>query len=110
MTWFRLARPLLSAGPGPAWFCYLIRTPMVAGGGLGFALALAALGVLLGLRFWLILQASEPGLRLLGHRVILGVRVAGGWPAGTGPRSAAGGCWRRATGEPLGVRRGVIGA
>jgi hypothetical protein len=47
ITWFRLARPLLVAGAIIVY--YLIKTPMVTGGGgLGFELALAALGILLG--------------------------------------------------------------
>src|SRR5215470_17589440 len=48
ITLFRLARPLLVAGAIIVY--YLIKTPMATGGGgLGFELALAALGILLGI-------------------------------------------------------------
>jgi hypothetical protein len=47
ITWFRLARPLLVAGGIIAY--YLIKTPVATGGsGLRFELALAALGLALG--------------------------------------------------------------
>jgi hypothetical protein len=53
ITWFRLARPVLVAGAIIVY--YLRKTPPAGGGdGLAFELALAALGVLLGLAAGLI--------------------------------------------------------
>lgn len=47
ITWLRLARPLIVAGAIIAY--YLAKTPTATGGGgLGFELALAALGIVLG--------------------------------------------------------------
>ena len=55
ITWFRLARPLLAAGAVIAY--YLISAPMAArGGGLAFELALAALGIILGVAAGLIFR------------------------------------------------------
>jgi|SRR5215467_3212381 len=59
ITWFRLARPLLAAGAVIAY--YLIKTPLTTGGGgLGFELAPAALGIILGVAAGLIFRVS-PG-------------------------------------------------
>ena len=57
ITWFRLARPLLAAGAVIAY--YLISTPMAArGGGLALELALAALGVILGVAAGMIFSST----------------------------------------------------
>src|SRR5262252_1948229 len=48
ITWYRLARPVIVAGAIVIY--YLTRTPVVTrSGGLAFELALAALGIVLGL-------------------------------------------------------------
>jgi hypothetical protein len=55
ITWFRLARPLLVAGAIIVY--YLIKTPpATGGGGLGFEVALAALGIILGVAAGLIFR------------------------------------------------------
>jgi hypothetical protein len=60
ITWFRLARPVLVAGAIIVY--YLTRTPVTThGGGLVFELALAALGVVLGLVAGLIFRVFRVG-------------------------------------------------
>ena len=55
ITWFRLARPVVVAGAIIAY--YLVKTPVATGGdGLGFELALAALGIVLGVAAGLIFR------------------------------------------------------
>ena len=55
ITWFRLARPLVVAGIIIVY--YLIKTPMATGGGgLAFELALAILGIVLGVAAGLIFR------------------------------------------------------
>jgi len=84
ITWFRLARPLLAAGAVIAY--YLISTPMVArGGGLALGLALAALGVILGVAAGMIFRIyrgadgsprSQAGIAYAALRiVVVGTRI-----------------------------------
>ncbi len=63
ITWPRLARPVIVAGAIVIY--YLTRTPAAThGGGLAFELALAALGIVLGLAAGLIFQVfSDKGIR-----------------------------------------------
>ena len=84
ITWFRLARPLLGAGAVIAY--YLISTPMVArGGGLALGLALAALGVILGVAAGMIFRVyrgadgspcNQAGIAYAALRiVVVGTRI-----------------------------------
>jgi hypothetical protein len=60
ITWFRLARPVIVAGAIVIY--YLTRTPVATrSGGLGFELALAALGILLGLAAGVIFRIFRAG-------------------------------------------------
>jgi hypothetical protein len=60
ITWYRLARPVIVAGAIVVY--YLTRTPVAThGGGLAFELALAALGILLGLAAGMIFRIFREG-------------------------------------------------
>ena len=64
ITWYRLARPVIVAGAIVIY--YLTRTPMATrSGGLAFELALAVLGIVLGLAAGMIFRIfREGGLRV----------------------------------------------